>query len=173
MHCGRLRPPSQLTSQPLTGFPVWLRNTCVEISGTGRDKRGKWRTHSWQEATCEHLWWVLLCGVLLFSLFALLNPIKLFPEPGLPSLPRPLSTCQLAAKAEPGVLGGGSRALQQCLEFPSALQLPFPRRLFQESQCMKGRAWNHSQPGDSVLYTCWDPPAPDWHLCLPAHSAAA
>lgn len=127
-----------------------------------RDKRRKWRTHSWHEATCEHLWWALLCGVSFFSLFALLNLIKLFPEPGLPRLPRPLSTCQLAANAEPGMLGGRSWALPHCPEFPSPPQPPVPRRPSQKSQC-KGRAWGPSQPGDSTLYTCWGTPASDWH----------
>lgn len=126
VHCGRLRPPSQLTSQPLTGSPVWLGKKHVWKSQTPRmgwaqrrDKRRKWRTHSWHEATCEHLWGVLLCGV-SFSLFALLNLIELFPELGLPSLPRPLPTCQLAAGAEPGMLGGRSWAVQHCPEFPSS-----------------------------------------------------
>lgn len=50
-------------------------------------------------------WGARLYGVLVFSLFALLNPIKHFPEPGLPCPSHPLTTCQLAAKAEPGRRG--------------------------------------------------------------------
>lgn len=55
--------------------------------------------HSWHEATCEPLWWALLCGVLFFSLFALLNPMnwgcQACPAPCLPVswLPRLSQAC--------------------------------------------------------------------------------
>lgn len=127
-----------------------------------RDKRRKWRTHSWHEATCEHLWWALLCGVLFFKLFALLNLIKLFPELGLPSLPRPrLPVSWLPVLSQACWVAGAG--LYNTARSSPPPQLPAPRRPFQKSQCMKEisvqrKSWGCSQPGDSTLYTCWDTP---------------
>lgn len=56
------------------------------------------------------------------SSHCLLNPVKHFPEPGLPGSPRPLTACQLAAKAEPGVLGDGG----WCSAPLSGVSLPHP-----------------------------------------------
>jgi hypothetical protein len=118
----------------------------------------------------RYLWGV----VLLTVCFAELH------ESGLPSLPRPLSACQLAAKAEPGMLGpeGRSRALQHCPEFPSPPQLPVPRMPFQKSVHERNPSAKEGPGAVPNLVTLRRTPAGIYLLqtsilCLPAHSAAA